>query len=102
MTAWRNWFARIGYFLLSAVPVFLLIRQLAARQMPGRYIYPPHFTRWKLFYHVQEALLVGLIIAAVGLIVCCIRNRGVRFAIFIPLSLWIGWLYVWAIVRAAF
>src|SRR4051794_20386237 len=84
-TPLRAWFARIGYVLLGAVPVFLLIRELAARKIPGRYIYPEQFDRFKLLYHVQEGLLVGLIIAVVGLIAVQLRSRWNRFAIYFPL-----------------
>jgi membrane-anchored protein YejM (alkaline phosphatase superfamily) len=96
------WPARIGFFLLPALPVFMLTKELSARRFPGRFIYPDYFGFFKFLFHLQEGLLVGLIVAVAGLAAARIANRWVRFAIYFPVSLWVAWLVVWAIVRAAF
>jgi hypothetical protein len=96
------WLARIGYFLLAAVPVIMLTKELSARKFPGRFIYPDYFGLSKFLFHLQEALLVGLIIALVGALAARLTNHRVRFAIYFPVSLWVAWLFVWAIVRATF
>ena len=102
ITPVRYWLSRIGYLALGVLPVSLLVRELLARKFPGRYVQPPHFYEFTFLYHLQEGLLVLLIIFLVGWLAAHVPASVLRFAIYFPLSLWLAWLVVWAMVRSAF
>ena len=97
-----GWLARISYFLLLVLPVILLTKELSARRFPGQFFYPDYFGLFKFLYHLQEALLIGMIVAFTGILAARVPSRLLRFACYLPISTWVVWLVVWAIVRAAF
>ena len=101
-TPTSGWFGKISYLLLAFLPVIILTKELSARKFPGRFIYPDYFGLFKFLFHLQEALLVGLVVALAGMLVARITNRWLRFAIYCPIWLWVIWLCVWAMVRARF
>jgi membrane-anchored protein YejM (alkaline phosphatase superfamily) len=99
MSAWR---VRLGYLLFLIAPVAILTKALASKRFPGWFIYPDYFGLFKFLFHLQEALLVGLIVAAIALLTTRVARVWLRFLVYLPISLAVVWFIVWAAVRAAF
>ena len=96
----RTWAARLGYLFVSVLPIVLLTKELSARRLPGRFVYPDYFYLFALLFHLQEGLFVGLTLTLVGLIAVRLANHWLRFAIYFPIVFWIVWLVIWASVRS--
>ena len=96
----RTWAARLGYLFVSVLPIVLLTKELSARRLPGRFVYPDYFYLFALLFHLQEGLFVGLTLTLVGLIAVRLANHWLRFAIYFPIVFWIVWLVTWASVRS--